>query len=295
MSRSQILARLAAIVGIHTSLLVATPAGAHIDMEGEVLDRGGDQKTRPCGGASRGDGPIYEFEPGATITLAIDEFIGHDGYFRVTFDDDGDDDFVDPASIDPINPDRYDGRRCLDDGTDMCGESDFCNVVSTTGGPTVLWDNLDPHIAVRSADDFLAAAKWSWNVTLPDIECDNCTLQVMQIMEDPPGHGPFDGVDDLYYRCIDIVLRRGVGSTPGTTTQPVANNGIDCVAEAGGWELDGDPGAGGGASDPAPSETRSSKKKSGCAIGMGGTEPASVWPLLVLGAAVLGRRRWRRR
>ena len=41
------------------------------------------------------------------------------------------------------------------------------------------------------------------SVTLPEVECDNCTLQVMQVMTDAP---PFGGGDDLYYQCADLVL-----------------------------------------------------------------------------------------
>ncbi len=202
-------------------------AHAHINMEGALKGREGDQKTGPCEGKPRG--PVYKFEPGATIELHVNETIAHDGYFRIAFDNDGQDGFVDPQSIDPINPNRngVGQPECLG-GTDRCGESDFCNVLSNSGGPTVLWDNLDPHIPSNP----LAGRKWSWTVTLPNIECSNCTIQVMQVMEDPLGvlHGPFDGKDDLYYRCIDIVLEKGVGMTPGTVAGTAAdNNGIDCT------------------------------------------------------------------
>jgi MYXO-CTERM domain-containing protein len=227
---------IAALAAIAANAFAADSAQAHINMFGELKDRGGDQKTLPCGGAERGAGPVYTFEPGATITLGVDEFIPHPGYFRVSFDDDGTDGFKDPVSIKPLNPNRYDaGVACRpkDDSNlvDNCGKSDFCNVVSKTGGPTVLWDNLDPHIP----KDYTAASRkqWSWTVKLPDVECTNCTLQIQQIMEDPISdatHGPFDGKADIYYRCVDIQLKRGAGNTPGTVTTPtpVENKGIDC-------------------------------------------------------------------
>ncbi|MCA9560948.1 MAG: hypothetical protein KC583_20510, partial [Myxococcales bacterium] len=48
-------------------------------------------------------------------------------------------------------------------------------------------------------------------VTLPDVECDNCTLQVIQVMFDkPPQTSPGN---DLYYQCADLVLR-GDGPPP---------------------------------------------------------------------------------
>jgi hypothetical protein len=86
--------------------LVASSAQAHIDMVGPLMSRGGDQKIAPCEGKDWGSGPVYTFEPGATITLTAREGVSHDGYFRIAFDDAGDDDFVDPTSIDPVNPDR---------------------------------------------------------------------------------------------------------------------------------------------------------------------------------------------
>ena len=212
------------------ALLAAAPpqvAHAHIDMLGELQSRDGDQKVAPCEGQPRGAGTVYMFEPGATITIGVSEAVAHDGYFRVAFDDDGEDDFVDPMSIDPINPNRYGtGQKCEGTAADRCGESDFCSFVSTDGGPTVLWDNLDPHIP----SGIFSGGQFTWTIKLPDVECENCTLQVMQVMEDPPGHGPFDGQNDLYYRCVDIILRAGVGSTPGTTTAPAMNEGIECAA-----------------------------------------------------------------
>jgi hypothetical protein len=214
-----------------------TPAArAHVNMVGPLESRGGDQKSGPCEGKAWGSGPVYTFEPGATISLTAEESISHDGYFRISFDDAGDDDFVDPMSIDPINPNRYGkGQECAKDNPkDRCGESDFCSFVSTDGGPTVLWDKLDPHIP----NGLLNGKEWTWKVTLPDVECTKCTLQVMQIMEDANDyslgapvetHGPFDGVNDLYYRCIDIVLKKGKGGTTGTVEGPADNNGINCV------------------------------------------------------------------
>jgi hypothetical protein len=209
-----------------SSALLTNTARAHINMYGPLQGRGGDQKAGPCEGKPRGSGPVYTFEPGATITIGVDETIAHDGYFRIAFDDDGEDDFVDPRSIDPINPNRYGpGKKCEGTAADRCGASDFCNVVSKDGGPTVLWDNLDPHVP----GNILNRKQWTWTIQLPNVECDNCTLQILQVMEDPPGHGPFDGKSDLYYRCVDIVLKRGAGNTPGTTTAKPENKGINCT------------------------------------------------------------------
>jgi MYXO-CTERM domain-containing protein len=50
-------------------------------------------------------------------------------------------------------------------------------------------------------------------VTLPNVTCDNCTLQLIQVMYDKAGNGfggkdsAGKGNDDLYYACADIVLK----------------------------------------------------------------------------------------
>ncbi|MET0344101.1 MAG: SCE4755 family polysaccharide monooxygenase-like protein [Polyangiales bacterium] len=208
------------LAGMSYCLLSPPRAHAHIIMEGELQGRVGDQKAAPCEGLPRSTTP-YVFAPGAIIKLAAMEAIPHDGYFRISFDDDGTD-FVDPQSIAPINPDRYGpGKRCLGTPDDHCGESDFCS------DDTVLWDHLDPHLG----SDVTFGQVREWTLQLPEIECDHCTIQVMQVMEDPADdtHGPFDGENDLYYRCIDVVLKKGAGAGPGEVAGPATNTGLECA------------------------------------------------------------------
>ncbi len=82
---------------------------------------------------------------------------------------------------------------------DRCGKDDFYN------NHTVLLDNLNPHKRGFPKT-------YEWEVTLPDVTCDNCTLQIIQVMTDgAPIHAPYDPAmdsDDLYYQCIDLKLER---------------------------------------------------------------------------------------
>jgi hypothetical protein len=250
--------------------LFASTAHAHITMKGALLSRGGDQKAFPCDG-KRGDGPVYTFAPGTTITLALDELVPHPSYFRIAFDDDGDNAFVEPKSIKPIES----SRACPFDANDKCGESDYCNLVSTTGA-TVLWDNLNPHTAAQ-------AKSVSWNVKLPDIECENCTLQVLQIMEDtlhgaycPTGSCQDTSLEDIYHRCIDIKLVKGATNGAGATTDAVNNMGVECnaatptpTAGAGGSATAGSGGAAGAAGSAAGSSGVTA------AAGVGGVKAGS--------------------
>jgi hypothetical protein len=53
--------------------------------------------------------------------------------------------------------------------------------------------------------------KRSWKVKLPDEECEDCTLQVIQVMLDKLPYDPQDNgalSNDIYYACLDVVLKR---------------------------------------------------------------------------------------
>jgi len=249
------------------SLLAPSLAWAHISLEqgGTHLSRYGDAslKEGPCGvaGGKRGT-HIYTYQPGATITVSLVEYIPHPSYFRFAFDDDGDDAFKEPASIKPIDP----KRPCPVDSGDHCGASDFFNT------PAVLMDNLSPHLA---AD---ALPKNTFQVKLPNIECANCTLQVIQVMEDNEFHGDYDptpgvGIEDIYHQCIDLVLTK---SAPATPDGGAAGAG----GSTGSGGAGGNPGNGGGA-----------PKSGSCALvgHDGGVSAASL--LLVAAALLLLRRR----
>lgn len=194
------------------SLCVPVHAAAHISLEqgGTHLSRYGEieLKDLPCGraGGTRGT-HVYTYEPGQTITVSVVETVAHPSYFRIAFQASGDDEFKEPASIQPINP----ARLCPIGPSDHCGASDFYNT------PNVLanMDDLDPHMPGTPG------TKHTWSVTLPSVECDNCTLQIIQVMEDDNLHGPYDptpgvGIEDVYHQCIDLVLRRGAANgAPG--------------------------------------------------------------------------------
>lgn len=110
-------------------------------------------KDGPCGGVgdSRTTDParISTFAPGETITLEWHETIHHESHYRIAFDADGQDDFVNPSS-----------------------ESDIVN-------PPALPILLDGIADTSGSED-----SFSIQVTLPETPCDNCTLQLMQYMYD---------------------------------------------------------------------------------------------------------------
>ena len=72
-----------------------------------------------------------------------------------------------------------------DDGAD---EADFNNTILT-----------------QLADPRGGRNDWDAEVTLPDVECTNCTLRLVQIMTTSPN----PGAGDFYYQCADVVLGDG--------------------------------------------------------------------------------------
>lgn len=210
--------------------LSSARASAHISLEqgGTHLSRYGDQelKDAPCGraGGTRGTN-IYTYKPGETITVTINEYIPHPSYFRIAFDQDGDDDFEDPVSIKPIDP----TRACPFNQYDQCGTTDASNDFYNT--PAVLpdMDNLNPHVTAPFGQPY------TWQVQLPNVTCDNCTLQVIQVMQDTihgayntdPTAEPSGYIADVYHQCIDLVLSGPVQATPddGGSMSPTSTGG----------------------------------------------------------------------
>ena len=97
----------------------------------------------------------------------------------------------------PINhPSHY--RISFDtDGQDFTVPLDFMDFTQTTN---VLLDNIadcgSPYLSI---------------VQLPNVTCENCTLQLIQMMYDKAPYG--DG-NDIYFQCADIALRTGGGPSP---------------------------------------------------------------------------------
>jgi hypothetical protein len=175
------------------------PASAHLDLTAPVSRYGPDVlKTGPCGisGGERSDNISY-YEPGETIEVRWVEYIDHPAHYRIAFDQDGDDDFVDPATMTEL----YSNDAVLLDGIEDKGPADQGYAVT---------------------------------VTLPDVTCDNCTLQVIQVMYDkPPYTTPGN---DIYYQCADLVLREGGSADAGTGIDAGTNpsDGSGCHAAKGG-------------------------------------------------------------
>ena len=182
------------------TLFFAGAAEAHIKItspkQRHAQDVSGNpQKTGPCGvgGAADVRANVNVFKPGQTIKVEWTETITHPGHFRILFDKDGQN-FPNPASY-----------------------TDY----DAGGSEKTILDNI-PH----------AGPKYSQSVTLPNIECANCTMQIVQVMTDKPPYTV--GGDDLYYHCVDMIL----SNDPDAGVPPVADSGIPVVVDDAGNPVD---------------------------------------------------------
>jgi hypothetical protein len=197
--------------------LAPSLAAAHITLVSPA-PRNSSQKSAPCGtaGGVRGTN-VTTLAPGATLTLTWKETVDHPGHYRIAFDDDGQD-FVRPPTAND----------------------------STMGSdPTVLMD-LIPDI---QGNNPAGGRTYTQDITLPNVECTNCTLQLIQVMTDA-SKAPYttdDASNDVYFQCVDLVLAAGAPDPDPTDPDPT----------------DPDP------TDPDPTDPMGDLDGGGCSTGAG--------------------------
>jgi len=233
---------LSAVSLAHVDLSSPNPR-AHGETEGDL-------KSGPCGQTANGrTSNVNVFAPGETITVTFNEYIDHPAYYRIAFDDDGDDGFAMRTDGQTV-PDA-DDPEAMEAALNMDAEilAIVPEVNDTTPGVSTDVRNVD--------------------VTLPNITCENCTLQVIQYMYNNPGQG--------YFQCADIALRAaqttgdaGPGGEGGSANAGEAGAAGAVGAGAGGAPASGNAGTGNGSGGTGGAPT-----PSGGSGGAAGASPAS--------------------
>lgn len=191
-------------------LAAPSVASAHIQLM-DPVPRTTMQKEQHCGDPTAPRRAPRVLVPGSKFTVMWLETVDHPGHYRISFDLDGSDFFIPP------------------------------NTTATTVGldPTVMID-LIPDVQGNLP---IAGRMYMQEITLPNVECANCTLQVIQLMTDKPPYTTDTLSDDVYFQCADIQLSNSApppmvdaGVPPAgdaSTTDPGATNG-GCSASGGG-------------------------------------------------------------
>ncbi len=241
-------------------IAVPTIANAHLKITSHQ-SRYGDNvlKDGPCGLADgeRTTDRVYIAKPGTQVNLVWDEYVNHPSFYRIDFDVDGDDDFADPILA---CADQTSVEDCFD---------------TTNSGPYMV--NNIPDVA---------AAVQNYLYTLPNVECDNCTLQVVQAMQDKP---PFTTPgNEMYYQCIDIILSNS-GPDELTLFDPLAPDAGPVVGDPDAGTPDAGPNDPDAGSGPSAGDAGNSPRPAEGGCQTSGTSAGGLWLVLLAGAL------WRRR
>lgn len=246
------------------ALSAAAVSQAHIKLMDPPARHPDSLKTGPCGVANDARGSaVTALQAGQTLTIAWDETIEHPGHYRIMFNENGFDfpvpangaDFCDPAAG-PVN-----GVHCLVD-----------NIADQPNGPN-----------------------YTQAVTIPNVNCTNCTLQLIQWMSDKENDGIAN--NEIYYSCADVTVSDGSSGQGGGTSSSSSSG-------AGGSGQGGDPttsssssssASSGGSTDPGATDSgiQPTDSTSGCHLsGLSGSAASSA-AAAALALLALGARRRR--
>lgn len=277
------------IAGVLALLLAPQPAWAHFKLTSPpdwiVTNADGDpQKLSPCGSsAGMRTNVVTTVRPGQKLKVQWTERVGHPGHYRISIAAD---------------------RAQLVDPTPVVMMND-CKSAPIQAAPVapVIADGLFPKIV--GATNMM----YEHEITIPNMKCDRCTLQVLQFMSK---HMP----SCFYYHCADIRITDGTdgglpaadSGTPDRAGSPgdsggaggsggmVGAGGAGGTAGAGSGGRGGAPATGGtvggegGAGGDPPKRTASG----GCSMATGARiPPVGLMALAGILAALASRRRRR--
>jgi hypothetical protein len=132
-------------------------------------DRGDPQKLAPCGGtlANPGEpsGAVTAVTGGSKLKIVVNESIFHPGHYRIALARKRNSLPGDPVVT------MHDTER---------GPRSLSAHIETNPQPPLLADGLWPHTVKPTAN-------WETEITIPNITCEGCQLQVIQLMLEHPG------------------------------------------------------------------------------------------------------------
>ena len=229
------------------ALLVPAAASAHIRITSPPPRSTDQLKQRHCGQAGSTRANVQTYKPGATLHLVWAEYVPHPGWFRISFQKNGDTFEVPPPSTGPTGA----GKPANYPTEDLTGKTDPAT------GAVILADRIQhPTLAM--------------DVVLPNVECTNCTLQLTQMMNASGTYTDQPSSSNIYYACVDLVLSKG-SAGPGIDAGPQPSLDAGATIDATGPTPDTDAGLGTGATGSS----------GGCSTAANGS------PLALLGVALL--------
>jgi hypothetical protein len=162
-------------------------------------DLGNPQKVGPCGGDPGGEneelltGVVTKVTGGSMLHLKIQETIFHSGHYRVALSVNS----RNELPPDPLAFEKYTDR----------GLYSVWGVIQSPPQIPVIADGLFRHYPAKgepaSARPETPMAPWETDIELPNINCEKCTLQVIQFMADHVYNQPGGYA---YHHCADLQI-----------------------------------------------------------------------------------------
>jgi len=178
------------LASAHFKLLAPTPTLIQDD-------RGNPQKLGPCGGTTADKGSptnaVNNVKGGQKLHIKIEETVYHPGHYRVAL-------AVNSPSQLPADPEVV--TRTSDRGPWSVSAA-----IAKSPQKPVLADGLFVHMERPSA-------AWETDVDIPNINCEKCTLQIVQFMAEH-GYNPDGGY--FYHHCADLKITADPGKPIDTS------------------------------------------------------------------------------
>ncbi|HEY0467893.1 MAG TPA: SCE4755 family polysaccharide monooxygenase-like protein, partial [Polyangiaceae bacterium] len=162
----------------HFTLLAPPPASNSTD---------GGKGDPPCGPTAMPSNVVTPVIGGSKLTVKINETVYHPGFYRIALS-------IKSRSELPIDNVVKDasGKVLPPAGPGTSATADF----QATPVFPVLADNLWPHTSDTKM--------FTGEITLPNVNCDKCTLQVIEFMAQHGSNGPKAGY--FYHHCADLKI-----------------------------------------------------------------------------------------
>jgi hypothetical protein len=154
----------------------------------EEAEFGDPQWSTPCGGTFKNPGKptgaITKIQGGDKLHIRIREMAFHPGFYRVALAVNSRSEL--PPDPEPTSETGPDGRQRSVSGA-----------IHYPPSPPVLADGLFMHVAPFDKEQ-------EADVEIPNINCDKCTLQVIEFMA---AHGRNKDGDYTYHHCAELQIR----------------------------------------------------------------------------------------
>ncbi len=169
-------------------MALSAPVSAHFKLLAPASwlvesDKGDPQKIAPCGGTSADagtpSGEVTRVKGGQTLDVTVKETVFHPGHYRIALARTRESLPADPAVT------THDTER---------GPRSLSAAIQDPPQAPVLVDGLWPHTEK-------ATGNWATEIEIPNIDCDGCTLQIIEFMAEHPGvrEGGFS-----YHHCATL-------------------------------------------------------------------------------------------